>query len=65
MEEVQINKRLEVTERQIGLLEQCIADAKEHEGEFSPVIYSAMIAGYESLRKDLRTEAAGYRTALS
>ena len=64
MEEAQIRKILEVTERQVGLLERCIADTRMDEFEFNPRIYRAMIAGYESQRDDLQVEARKYRSEL-
>jgi hypothetical protein len=64
MEKEQIQNRLRVTEEQSGLLEKCIADAKIHESEFDPRVYGAMIAQYESVRDDLKTEADKYRQEL-
>lgn len=64
MEKAKIYKRLEVTQKQVDLLEQCIANTKKYESELDPRIYSAMIAGYESLRDELRTEVQRYRTKL-
>lgn len=64
MKRTQIQKRLEITVRQVSLLEQCIVDAKEHQNEFSPIIYNAMIAGYKSLREELQAEINKYKTEL-
>ncbi len=64
MKRTQIQKRLRITVRQAGLLEQCIVDAKEHQNEFNPIIYNAMIAGYKSLRAELQEEINKYRTEL-
>ena len=64
MKRTQIQKRLEITVRQVSLLEQCIADAKEHQNEFNPKIYNAMIAGYKSLRDELQEEINKYRIEL-
>jgi hypothetical protein len=64
MEQAQIQKRLKITEEQVGLLEKCIINVKKHEGEYDPRIYNAMINGYESVRNELQAEAREYRVKL-
>ena len=58
-------RRLEVTQRQVGLLEQCIADAKASKTDMDLRVYRAMIAGYRSQRDELQAEAKKYREQLS
>jgi len=62
----EIQKRFEVTQKQIGRLEKSIAEASKPEvkDNLNPKIYKLMIEGYKSVRVQLQGEAKNYRKQL-
>lgn len=64
MDKEQIERRSQVTSRQIKRLEGALADAPKQKSLMHPKVYRTMVAGIESVKEELQEETREYKEML-